>query len=129
MDYLFGGCKSENQARSILLAPDESIELVFEHSPAAADFLSPDFTVVYIFEISWAGNFKIKAGLLGIKKYAVVAGLLVAIRPPIKAVAPTVRCFTALIAPATHQFTFISHECDLVDWKKIAKRTFYIIGI
>ena len=110
-----------------LFAPDESVELVFEHPPTAADFLSLDFTVGYVFEISWAGNLQIQAGLLGVEKYAVFAVVIIAIVSSIKTVSAAVRCFSALIAPATLQFTLVSHECDLDGLSD--KKFFYVIGL
>ena len=99
-------------SRVFLFAPDESIQLLFEYPPAAADFLSLDFTTGYVFEIGRTGNLQIKAGLLGVEKYAVVTGAMVVIVPSIKTVAASVRCFAALVAPAPLQFSLISHECD-----------------
>lgn len=95
-----------------LFAPDQSIELVFEYPPAAADFLSLDFTCGDILEISRAGNFEIKAGLLRVKNYAIIAGVCAGIRPSLKTVA-TVRCFAAILAPAMLHHTFISHKSNL----------------
>jgi len=95
-----------------LFAPDKSVELVFEHLPAAAYFFGLDFTGGYIFEIRRTGNLEIKAGLLRVKDNAVVSGVQGGYRPSIITVAP-VRCFAAFIAPAMLQLTFISHKYDL----------------
>jgi hypothetical protein len=93
-----------------LLAPDKSIELVSEYPPAATDFLSLYFACGDIFEVSRAGNFEIKAGFLRVKNYATIPG----VRPSIKTVVTTVRCFAAILSPAGMlQITFFSHESDL----------------
>jgi len=112
-----------------LFSPDKSIELVFEYPPAAADFLSLDFTRGYILEISRAGNLEIKAGLLRVKNYVIVHGVLAGIRPSIITVAP-VRCFAAIPAPVMLQLTFFYHESDLEYLNKIrGTESFLIIGI
>jgi hypothetical protein len=95
-----------------LLAPDKSIELVSEYPPAATDFLSLYFACGDIFEVSRAGNFEIKAGFLRVQNYAIIAGVYAGIRPSLKTVA-TVRCFTAILAPAMLHHTFISHKSNL----------------
>jgi hypothetical protein len=95
---------------SFLFAPDKSIELVSEYPPAATDFLSLYFACGDILEVSRAGNFEIKAGFLRVKNYATIPG----VRPSIKTVVTTVRCFAAILSPAGMlQFTFFSHERDL----------------
>ncbi len=112
-----------------LFAPDKSIELVFEYPPAAADFLSLDFTCGYILEVSRAGNVEIKAGLLRVKNYAIVLGVMAGIRPSIITVAP-VRCFAAILAPGMLQLKFFYHESDLEYLNKISgPESFLIIGI
>jgi hypothetical protein len=110
-------------------SPDKSIELVFEYPPAAADFLGLDFTCGYILEVSRAGNLDIKAGLLRVKNYVIVHGVLAGIRPSIITVAP-VRCFAAIPAPVMLQLTFFYHESDLEYLNKIrGTESLLIIGI
>jgi hypothetical protein len=82
-----------------LITPDESIQLGFDHAPAAPDSLGPDFTLFNILEICRAGNSEIAAGFRCAENGAIINRIRIGIGAPVIAVAP-IGQLAPVIAPA-----------------------------
>ena len=81
-----------------LISPDESIQLAFDHSPAAPDFLGSDFTGFDILQVCWAGNPEITAGFRSTEYGAIINRVRIRIGAPIIAVAPVGKLAPVIIS-------------------------------